>query len=90
MDVSDTTATPRASDSTATITPDRLKLFKAALLKLFQVEHAQSLTLDRIREFLGTELTGDNELDEAELLAAIDKMQDDNQIMMADNIVFLI
>jgi len=78
----------------------RLKTFKTALFKLFILEHAQSLTLDRVREYVNTEGVsvggasaggvGGEEFEHEELMATIDRMQDDNQIMLSDNIIFLI
>lgn len=67
----------------------RLKTFKTSLFNLFKTEHAQSLTVGRIREFVNEENRGE-EFSDAELFAAIDKMQDDNQIMLSESIVFLI
>jgi len=67
----------------------RLKAFKSSLFFLFKEAHSQSIELDRIR----TQVNLDNdgaEFDEAELMAAINKMQEDNQIMLSENIVFLI
>lgn len=67
----------------------RLKTFKTSLFNVFKTEHAQSLTVDRIREFVNEE-NREDKFGDAELFAAIDKMQDDNQIMLSENIVFLI
>jgi DNA replication licensing factor MCM3 len=67
----------------------RLKVFKASLFKLFQQEHAQSLSVDRVRLQVNEDNASAAFPDE-ELMAAIDKMQEDNQIMLSDNIIFLI
>lgn len=67
----------------------RLKSFKSSLLKLFKQEHKQSLTMEQIRQQLDADHAG-VEFSDAELWAAVDKMQDDNQIMVSDNWVFLI
>ena len=66
----------------------RLKAFKASLLTLFKKEHAQSLELEKVREFVGRESA--EEWSEEELLAAIHTMMDDNQAMLSENVVFLI
>lgn len=71
------------------IDSNRLKTFKTSLFNVFKTEHAQSLTVDRIREFVNEE-NREDKFGDAELFAAIDKMQDDNQIMLSENIVFLI
>ena len=67
----------------------RLKIFKGALFEVFKTERAQSVTLDKVREFVNN-LHSDAPFGEDELKAAINKMMDDNQIMLADNVVFLI
>jgi DNA replication licensing factor MCM3 len=71
------------------ISAERFKSFKTSLFKLFKLEHAQSLTMDRIRQQVDVDHPG-SEFTQAELTAAVDRMQDDNQIMLSDNIVFLI
>ena len=67
----------------------RLTVFKATLLKLFKEERAQSLELERVKSFVNEENVG-SEFSSSEIMAAIDKMSDDNQIMLADNVIFLI
>ncbi|XP_077172081.1 DNA replication licensing factor MCM3 [Paroedura picta] len=66
----------------------RLKEFKGALLEVFCSTHAQSVGLktvmksinqDRPKPFLASEVK-----------VALEQMQDDNQIMMSDDIIFLI
>lgn len=85
---SGTAKSPAAASSVALL-PDRLKAFKASLFKLFKQEHAQSLTIDRVRKQVDADAV-DEPFSDDELMAAIDKMQDDNQIMLSDNIIFLI
>lgn len=84
---------PRTDDQeTTTKTPiaeERLKIFKAGLFEVFKAERAQSVTLDKVREFVNN-IHSDAPFNEDELKAAINKMMDDNQIMLADNVVFLI
>ena len=67
----------------------RLKLFKSSLLNLFRSEHAQSVPMDKVRTHVNKENAG-AEFDNTEMLAAIDKMMDDNQVMLADDVIFLI
>ncbi|KAL8173083.1 UNVERIFIED_CONTAM: MCM DNA helicase complex subunit [Gekko kuhli] len=86
--------TPKSPDPSQTgetqtkLAESRLKEFKAALLDVFRSTHAQSVALktlmksinqDRPQPFLSSEVK-----------AALEQMQDDNQIMMSDDIIFLI
>lgn len=65
----------------------RLKVFRTLLHKLFQQQRAQSLTLARVREYINSEQS--QEFTNSEITAAISKMSDANQIMAADDNVFL-
>jgi DNA replication licensing factor MCM3 len=79
----------KSTDKSAPISAERLKLFKTSLFNLFKSEHKQSLTFDQVE----TQVNRDNVDDvftRQELMSAIDQMQDDNQIMLSDNILFLI
>ncbi|CAH3936399.1 unnamed protein product [Pieris brassicae] len=67
----------------------RLSLFKAALQQLFRDERANSLPLERIVRHLD-EKHPSAPFDRAEVAAALTAMTHDNQVMMADDIVFLI
>uniref|UniRef100_A0A8C3AM06 DNA replication licensing factor MCM3 n=1 Tax=Cyclopterus lumpus TaxID=8103 RepID=A0A8C3AM06_CYCLU len=66
----------------------RLKEFKSSLFAVFQSAHAQSVKM--------TNLTADinkgreSRFTEPEVRSALARMQDDNQVMMADDIIFLI
>ena len=71
----------------AVITEERLKVFRTLLHKLFQQQRAQSLTLARVREYINSEQS--QEFTTGEITAAINKMSDANQIMAADDNVFL-
>ncbi|XP_029634738.1 DNA replication licensing factor MCM3 [Octopus sinensis] len=78
------------SDKAATVIDEsRLKIFKSALFQLFKNERAQSLELEKVRNYVNEE-NPDNKFEENELMAAINKMMDDNQIMLADTVIFLI
>ncbi|KOC60840.1 DNA replication licensing factor Mcm3 [Habropoda laboriosa] len=81
---SDKTVIP---DTPATITDDRLKIFRTLLHKLFQQQRAQSLSLSRVREYINSQQT--QEFTSGEITAAINKMSDANQIMAADDNIFL-
>ncbi|XP_060826867.1 DNA replication licensing factor Mcm3 [Bombus pascuorum] len=75
------------SETTATITEERLKVFRALLHKLFQQQRAQSLSLSTVREYINTQQS--QEFTSNEITAAINKMSDANQIMAADDNIFL-
>ncbi|KAK2586706.1 hypothetical protein KPH14_011743 [Odynerus spinipes] len=72
----------------ATITEDRLKIFRTLLHKLFQEQRAQALPLPRVRAYLDAQHSP--KFTSSEITAAINKMTDDNQIMSADDNIFLI
>uniref|UniRef100_A0A8D2JKD8 DNA replication licensing factor MCM3 n=1 Tax=Varanus komodoensis TaxID=61221 RepID=A0A8D2JKD8_VARKO len=65
-----------------------LKAFKAALLAVFRAAHAQSVGLKSLMESINRD--NPTPFSSAEVKAALDTMQDDNQIMMSDDIIFLI
>jgi len=67
----------------------RLKSFKSSLFKLFKQEHKHSLTMDQVHQQVDTDHPG-VEFSDTELSAALDQMQEDNQIMVSENVVFLI
>ncbi|GAB6023905.1 MCM DNA helicase complex subunit [Chamberlinius hualienensis] len=74
---------------TPTIDDSRFELFKTKLQRAFQSAHAQSLTVNRIM----TTINDDPEVtsfSQPEVDAALEKMMDANQVMVADSIVFLI
>ncbi|KAK7487331.1 hypothetical protein BaRGS_00021420 [Batillaria attramentaria] len=80
-------ATPASQP--AALTQERLKSFRASLYNLFQKERAQSVQLDQINQHVNKEHASEPFSDE-EVLAAISAMMDENQVMLSDNIVFLI
>ena len=64
----------------------RLSEFKAALLKAFSSAHAQTLPLTTVKE----SVKRDKAFRDEEIESALQVMQDANQIMVADDSVFLI
>lgn len=86
MDVDDSTS---KSKDKGTLDEKRLKTFRASLFNLFESEHAQSVSMDKIKTHMSKEHAGD-EFSEEDIFAAIDKMMDANQVMLADDVVFLI
>ncbi|XP_043803492.1 DNA replication licensing factor Mcm3 [Apis laboriosa] len=69
------------------INEERLKVFRTLLYKLFQQQRAQSLPLSRVREYINNQQS--QEFTSNEITAAINKMSDANQIMVADDNIFL-
>lgn len=49
----------------------------------------QSVTLDRLKEVMNSKHAAEP-FDDGEILAAIDTMSDENQVMLAENTLFLI
>lgn len=91
---STTTATtvPMESDDAASaeeITEERLKLFKQGVHQAFRQTREQSLAVSRLGQYIN-ENSGTEAFTEGEMRAAIARMTEDNQIMMHDEIVFLI
>lgn len=71
------------------ISEPRLLAFKSTLTKLFKEERSQTVALGRLKEFLKTEHP-DEPFTNDEVDAAVKKMSDANQIMVADEMLFLI
>ncbi|GFO12882.1 DNA helicase [Plakobranchus ocellatus] len=71
------------------ITDDRLKVFRSSLYQLYKKERAQSVQLQQVKDYMAAQHTS-QVFTEEEILAAIDKMMDENQVMLSDNIVFLV
>ncbi|KAG1669231.1 DNA replication licensing factor MCM3 [Nymphon striatum] len=73
------------------LSDERLKLFKQALMKLFTSEHAQSLQLEQIKSNLKNQLPeSEKDFTNEEITSALDQMQEDNKVMVADGSVILI
>lgn len=68
--------------------PRRLKEFKSSLFAVFQSAHAQSVKMAALMD--GVNKGREKRFSEAEVRAALARMQDDNQVMVADDIIFLI
>ncbi|XP_065124325.1 DNA replication licensing factor MCM3 isoform X1 [Paramisgurnus dabryanus] len=67
---------------------DRLKVFKTALSEVFHTAHAQSMGLMTLMQDINKSCP--SPFNEAEVRSALNTMQDDNQVMVADDIIFLI
>lgn len=66
----------------------RLKAFKAHLLEVFKASHAQSVGLKNMMESINRD--NPEPFSQDEVKVALTHMQDDNQIMVSDDIIFLI
>lgn len=75
--------------SAATISGDRLKIFKNGLQKVFRESRDSSLPVTRIVTYVNQN-SGDVVFSQGEIEAALELMTNENQIMVADEIVFLI
>lgn len=79
-------ATSQAED--AELSAERLKEFKSSLFSVFQSAHAQSVKMKALMEDINKERQ--SRFTEPEVRTALARMQDDNQVMVADDIIFLI
>ena len=66
-----------------------MKVFRSSLYQLYKRERAQSVQLQQIKDYMAAEHKT-QVFSEDEIMAAIDKMMDDNQVMLSDNIVFMV
>ncbi|XP_036942403.1 DNA replication licensing factor MCM3 [Acanthopagrus latus] len=80
----DATSQAEASDLSA----ERLKEFKSSLFAVFQSAHAQSVKMNTLMDDINKER--EKRFSEPEVRSALRRMQDDNQVMVADDIIFLI
>jgi DNA replication licensing factor MCM3 len=95
----DTITAPRESQpSTSTdstpvvaeaISDARLAIFKNGLQKVFREARDSSLPVERIVNYVNVN-SGDVAFSQGEIASALERMTNDNQIMVADDIVFLI
>lgn len=75
-----------SSSDTGLITADKMKDFKSLLFKYFNKERAQVLTVKSIYEYMKE----NSKLGDADVKNALSTMHLDNQIMIADDNVFMI
>lgn len=84
-----TSASTTADESASIIPEERMKVFRGLVSQLFKERYAQSLPLADLTQFLTERHTQDPFTPE-EINLALSKMMDANQVMIADEIVFLI
>ena len=70
------------------VSSSRLKEFKSSLFTVFQSTHAQSVKMTMLMDAINKDR--EKQFAEPEVRAALARMQDDNQVMVADDIIFLI
>lgn len=70
------------------VSSSRLKEFKSSLFAVFQAAHAQSVKMKTLMDDINKER--EKRFSEPEVRSALRRMQDDNQVMVADDIIFLI
>ncbi|MCJ8743635.1 hypothetical protein PDJAM_G00096470 [Pangasius djambal] len=70
------------------ISQDRMKVFKAALLKAFKVTRSQSVPIPELLTHVNKGQS--EEFDKQEVQLLLERMQDDNQVMVSEDVVFLI
>ena len=82
--------TPKAATpKRKVISADRLSLFKSSISKMFQETHSGSATMDKLRQYVAQKHAA-QPFSANEIAAAIERLTDDNHIMVSDGIVFLI
>lgn len=86
---STSSAISEAAAVATTISDERLKVFKNGLQKVFREVRDSSLPVDRIVTYVNQN-SGDVAFSQGEINSALEVMTNDNQIMVADDIVFLI
>lgn len=84
-----TASTITTSDASQTISEERFTLFKSSMQSVFASEHLQSLPVDTVVAALHRDYP-DAKFSRAEIDAALNTMQDDNQVMVSDKQIFLI
>uniref|UniRef100_A0A671WXR0 DNA replication licensing factor MCM3 n=1 Tax=Sparus aurata TaxID=8175 RepID=A0A671WXR0_SPAAU len=72
------------SDQPSSFSP----FFKSSLFAVFQAAHAQSVKMKSLMDDINKER--EKRFSEPEVQSALRRMQDDNQVMVADDIIFLI
>jgi DNA replication licensing factor MCM3 len=66
----------------------RLAEFRGLIHRAFSDNHSQSLTVDQVNSFVNVGLS--QPFTTQEMNAALDRMQEANQVMVSDGVVFLI
>lgn len=83
------TSSVPATKPAATVSDERLNVFKNGVQRIFRESHDSSLPVNRVVDYINQN-SGDVAFSKDEISAALEKMTNDNQIMVADDIIFLI
>ncbi|XP_022920359.2 DNA replication licensing factor Mcm3 [Onthophagus taurus] len=75
--------------SGGSISDDRLSKFKSCLQKTFRENRTQSLSLVKVKDSVNSQYSNEP-FSQSEINAAVERMTEDNQVMLSDGIVFLI
>ncbi|XP_073535312.1 maternal DNA replication licensing factor mcm3 [Phyllobates terribilis] len=75
-------------ETKSSLSQKRVKEFKAALLKAFKTTRSQSVAVSQLLELINNGNPDPFQI--SEVKEALDNMQNDNQVMLADDVVFLI
>ncbi|XP_077126530.1 maternal DNA replication licensing factor mcm3 isoform X4 [Ranitomeya variabilis] len=75
-------------DTKSSLSQKRVKEFKAALLKAFKTTRSQSVAVSQLLELINN--GNPNPFQASEVKEELDNMQNENQVMLADDVVFLI
>lgn len=78
-----------ADKSSKKLSEERFQIFRSSLQALFSAEHVQTLPLQRIVEKLNKDYP-DSQFGQSEVDAAVERMTDDNHIMLSDGQIFLV
>lgn len=80
--------TPAVAATPKEIADDRLAVFRSSLNKLYKKDNTQMLPMTRITEYLNSEHK-DKPYSKDEIDAAVIRMMDANQVMLSDDVLFL-
>lgn len=72
-----------------TCLPSRLAAFRTAVSEAFSTEHAQSMPVGRVTQLVNTGRP-DNPFSANEITAGLNTMEEANQVMVSEGVVFLI
>ena len=75
-----------AKDVQVEISPDRFEEFKTALFGIFESTRQQNLPMDDVRKHI----VDQKKFSAGEMMAAIEKMSDDNKVMLSAEVLYLI
>lgn len=75
-----------ATGSDVTVSKEQLTKFQAALFAIFEEKHVQQIPIDDVRKHVSAK----TKFDEGQIMACIEAMSNENKIMLASDILYLI